>query len=183
MSRIGNQQIIVPSGVTTTQEGLVLTVQGSRGVVVVTVPHGITLVNENNTITITRGNESKQLKSLHGTVRALVANAVHGVANGWDKQLELVGVGYRAQTNGKELTLTVGYSHPVKMIAPEGIQFAVVENKITVSGFNKELVGQIAAKIRKVRPPEPYKGKGIRYVGEVVRKKVGKAAKAVGGSS
>lgn len=133
---------------------------------------------EGGNVIVKRKKEDKLSKSLHGLTRSLINNMVIGVSKGWDKKLELIGVGYRAQISGDKLTLAVGYSHPVEIMAPEGIKFEVADNtKITVSGIDKNLVGQIAATIRKVRPPEPYQGKGIRYSGEYVRRKAGKAGK------
>jgi len=182
MSRIGNKPVVIPSGVTIQQNGDHLVVQGPKGHLTVMLPHVISVTIADQSATVTRKGDSKNARALHGTIRAHLANAVHGVENAWKKKLKLVGVGYRAQVNGKELTLSVGFSHPVKLIAPEGIEFKVADGVISITGINKELVGENAAKIRKVRPPEPYKGKGIRYVDEIVRKKAGKSAKAVGGA-
>ena len=177
MSRIGLASLSVENGVTATITDHQIAIQGSKGTLTVVIPRGITVVKKEGVLHVARVNDSLDLKAQHGTTRALIANAMTGVSKGWDKSLEMIGVGYRSQTNGKELTLTVGFSHPVKIQAPEGITFAVAENKITVSGSDKKVVGEMAAIIRKVRPPEPYKGKGIRYVGEHVRKKAGKSAK------
>ena len=181
MSRIGNATIMVPAGVTLRQEGSHVTVSGPKGTMTVVIPPEVSYENQENVLVFKRLGNSKRARAIHGSTRAHMFNAVTGVHEGWSKTLEMVGVAYRSQTNGKELTLTVGFSHPVKIHAPEGITFEVTEGKITVLGVNKKDVGEIAAQIRKVRKPEPYKGKGIRYSGEKVRKKAGKAAKAVGG--
>lgn len=180
MSRIGNKPITIPTGVTIEQSDGHVLVTGPKGKLSVAIPFLVEVKNADQTITVARKGNSKKAQAIHGTIRALIANAVHGVVTLWEKKMKLVGVGYRAQASGKELTLTVGFSHPVKITAPEGIEFTVAEGVITVRGMNKEQVGEIAAQIRRVRPPEPYKGKGIRYIDEVVRKKAGKSAKAVG---
>lgn len=155
-------------------------VKGRKGELTVLLPPAIKAVQEGDTLIVKK--QSKGNDALHGLARATLANAVAGVTTGWTKTLELVGVGYRAALSGNDLQLTVGYSHPVVIVAHEGITFAVVEGKVVVSGVNRHLVGQVAANVRAVKPPEPYKGKGIRYLGEHIRKKAGKAAKAVGGS-
>lgn len=179
MSRIGNQSIEIPEGVTVTLASETLTVKGAKGTLSVDIPKALKLVTENKMVKISTTDESKDVKSLHGLVRSLVQNAVVGVTKGWEKNLELVGVGYRAAGGGKEITLSVGFSHPVKISAPSDISFTIKDNtKLTVSGTDKKKVGEIAAMIRRVKPPEPYKGKGIRYAGEVIRKKAGKAVKA-----
>ena len=181
MSRIGNVPITIPAGVTIRNDGRVVTVSGPKGSVTVPVPSILEVVVADNALRITAANESKNSKSLHGLVRTLLNNAVLGTTMGWEKTLELIGVGYRAAGSAKELTLTIGFSHPVVVTAPENISFAVKDNtKIVISGIDKKIVGEIAAKLRAIRPPEPYKGKGIRYQGEVVRKKAGKAVKAAG---
>lgn len=179
MSRIGNLPISVPSAVNVEITGDQVAVSGPQGTLNLTIPHGISLEKSDNTIVVKRRGEDKQVKSLHGLIRSLINNMVVGVEKGWTRQLELVGVGYRAQTNGMQLTLNVGYSHPVVIQAPEGVKFAVADNtKVTVAGFDRQKVGQVAAHIRGVKPPEPYQGKGIRYAGEYVRRKAGKAGKA-----
>lgn len=153
-------------------------VNGSRGQLELSPDLRISVEINDGILQVKRKNEQKVVKALHGLTRSLIANMVTGVTEGWSKNLELVGVGFRAQGNGDKLTLAVGYSHPVEIIAPTGIEFEVSDNtKITVSGIDKQLVGEMAAKIRKVRPPEPYKGKGIRYEGEYIRRKAGKAGK------
>jgi len=181
MSRIGNAPIDIPTGVEVNIEGSDLTVKGSKGVLRLELTRAVKVSIEENKVLVSRKKEDKQSKSLHGLTRSLINNMVIGVTTGWTKNLEMVGVGYRAQGGGDTVTLNVGYSHPVVVKAPEGITFVVAENtKISVSGIDKTLVGQISANIRKVRPPEVYKGKGIRYAGEYVRKKAGKAGKAAG---
>lgn len=182
MSRIGNTPVEIPESVTVEIRGADVLVKGPKGEILITVPHGITVRKEGATLVATRKRNDTNVKALHGTITALLANAVTGVTAGWIKQLELQGVGYRAELNGANIVLNVGFSHTVNVTPPTGITFAVVDGKITVSGVDKYLVGQEAASIRAVKPPEPYKGKGIRYVGEYVRKKAGKSAKAVGGA-
>ena len=174
MSRIGKQPIEIPNGVTVTDEGENVTVKGSKGTITVPVHSDIAVNIADNTMTCSIAHESKKSRALWGTMRAILANAVQGVHEGFTKQLELQGVGYRAALQGKNLQLLVGFSHPVIIEAPEGVSFSVEKEIITISGFDAYTVGQVAANIRKVRPPEPYKGKGIRYVGEHVRRKVGK---------
>lgn len=179
MSRIGNMPIIIPSQVTVEiKDGLVKTT-GPLGQLTHQLRPEIQAEEVDQKIILKRNSEEALAKALHGLERSLLANMVAGVEKGWQKKLELVGVGFRAQTNGEKLTLNVGFSHPSEVTAPLGIKFAVEENtRITVSGIDKELVGQVAANIRGIKPPEPYQGKGIRYGGEYVRKKAGKAAKA-----
>jgi len=183
MSRIGRQTISVPQGVTCEVQDQKINVRGPKGALSVDLQQGIEVNIENSIITVTRKNDEKQTKAFHGLVRSLVANAVEGVTNGFQKKLELVGTGYRAALQGSKLVLSLGFSHPVEVVQPEGIQFALEgNNKIIISGIDNHEVGQVAANIRKVRPPEPYKGKGIRYEGEVVRRKAGKAVKAASAS-
>lgn len=178
MSRIGKQPIVIPTGVDVKLENNVITVKGPKGTLTRKLVDDLTISIEDNQIVVTRPNDLKRYKSLHGLTRTLIANMVEGVTNGYTKSLEINGVGYRAAKNGNKLTLTLGYSHPVEMIDPEGIT-ATLEgtNKITVSGIDKEKVGQFAAEIRAKRPPEPYKGKGIKYSTEIIRRKVGKTGK------
>ncbi|MBU3851506.1 MAG: 50S ribosomal protein L6 [Candidatus Paralactobacillus gallistercoris] len=176
MSRIGNKPITLPEGVTVKRDGNVVTVKGPKGELTRDFVPEIEMHEDGNVITFTRPNES--LKALHGTMRANLNNMVVGVTKGYEKHLDLVGVGYRAQLKGKTLVLNVGYSHPVEMEAPEGIEIKVPgTTEVVVSGIDKQLVGQFAAEIRDVRPPEPYKGKGIRYHDEHVRRKEGKTGK------
>lgn len=174
MSRIGKQPIIIPTGVVVTVDGGMVRINGPKGALVVPVHEDIAVTVENGELTCTISHKTKKAPALWGTMRAILANAVTGVHEGFTKKLELQGVGYRASLVGKNVQLLVGYSHPVVIEAPEGITFSVEKEVITVTGFDAYLVGQVAANIRKVRPPEPYKGKGIRYVGEHVRRKVGK---------
>lgn len=181
MSRIGNNPILIPSGVEVLIDGTLVTVKGSKGTLTMELNPAVKfeIVDGVGKVSAKRGYEKGA--AMHGLTRSLINNMVVGVSTGWTKDLEMVGVGYRAQGGGDTLTLNVGYSHPVTMKAPEGITFAVAENtKLKVSGIDKILVGQIAANIRAVRPPEVYQGKGIRYSGEYVRKKAGKAGKAAG---
>jgi|SRR5581483_10778797 len=172
----------IPDTTKVSVEGGALRVTGPKGELVQPIVREIAVNIENGQAVITRQGNSKRLKALHGLIRALLQNAVRGVNEGYTKTLELSGVGYRAQASGDELTLSVGFSHQVKMKAPKGITFAVVENKIKVSGNDKHMVGQIAHSIRAVRPPEPYKGKGIKYEGERIRRKAGKAAAKAAGA-
>lgn len=179
MSRIGKRPIEVPENVTVTiDENNFVTVKGPKGELTNTFTNDIKIEQEGNVITLTRPSESKEHRSMHGTTRSLLANMVTGVSTGFERALELVGVGYRAQMQGTKLVLNVGYSQPVEFTPEEGIEVEVPANtKIIVRGTNKERVGALASNIRKVRPPEPYKGKGIKYEGEVVRRKEGKTGK------
>ncbi len=187
MSRIGNSPIIIPAGVTVDKIGKTVTVSGSKGSLNLKLEPTISIEVEGDKVVVKRKNDLKKNRALHGLSRNLIHNMVLGVTNGWSKSLELIGVGFRAQIAEGKLVLNVGYSHPVEIIPPEGINFEVLDNiKIKVSGIDKQLVGQISANIKKVRMPDAYKGKGIRYEGEYIRKKVGKSAKvgvaAVGGA-
>ena len=176
MSRVGRMPIEIPAGVTVSQNEHTLTVKGAKGELTRTFHPDINIAVEENVITVTRPSDGKEHRSLHGLTRALVANMVTGVHEGFTKTLEINGVGYRAAKQGNKLALTLGFSHPVEMEAPAGITIDVpAPNKIVVTGADKEVVGAVAADIRKWRKPEPYKGKGIRYEGEVVRRKAGKA--------
>ena len=176
MSRIGKAPITVPAGVTVTLDGRTITVKGPRGELRRTLPAEMELKQENGTITVARPSDEPRHRSLHGLSRTLVANMVEGVTTGFTKVLEIVGVGYRAETKPFGLTLALGYSHPIEYKAPPGITLrAVSPTVVEVSGTDKEVVGQVAAEIRSLRPPEPYKGKGIKYQGEVIRRKAGKA--------
>ena len=178
MSRIGKQPIPVPSGVEVKIDGQTLTVKGPKGELVQTFSDVISIELEDGVIVVSRPDESRTARSLHGLTRTLVANMVTGVSQGFSKNLEIVGVGYRAAMKGKDIELQLGFSHPVLVVAEPGITFEVpAPTKITVSGIDKQRVGQVAADIRKWRKPEPYKGKGVRYEGEYVRRKLGKAAK------
>jgi large subunit ribosomal protein L6 len=177
MSRIGKRPIEVPAGVTVTVDPGRVTVHGPKGELRQVVPQRIAISQEESQILVTRPTERGEDRALHGLTRTLVANMVEGVTKGFEKRLELQGVGYRAALAGTNLELQVGYSHPVRITPRQGIEFEVpVPTQIVVRGIDKQMVGQTAAEIRKVRPPEPYKGKGIRYEGEFVRRKVGKRA-------
>lgn len=180
MSHIGKQPITLPAGVTASVVDRVVTVKGSKGELSFRHHPVIDVKVADGVITCVPAKKSKQSVALWGTTRARIANLVKGVTDGFTKELELQGVGYRAQVKGKSLEMTVGFSHPVTVAAPEGINFEVAKERITVSGNDKQLVGQVAADIRAIRPPEPYKGKGVRYVGEVVRRKVGKVVGTTG---
>ena len=181
MSRIGRLPITVPSGVDVNLDGTTITVTGPKGTLTRTLTDRIKVEREDGRIVVTRPSEDKTTKSLHGLTRTLVANMVEGVTNGYRKSLEITGVGYRAALNGNRLQLSLGYSHPIEIDPPAGISFEVeTPTKLAVVGIDKELVGQIAAEVRAKRKPEPYKGKGVRYAGEVIRRKAGKAGK-VGG--
>jgi large subunit ribosomal protein L6 len=178
MSRIGKQPITIPAGTTVTlADNNVVTVKGPKGTLTKTFDGAMNIAIEENQVVVTRPNDLKRNRALHGLTRTLIANMIEGVTNGFTKVLEVNGVGYRAAKQGKKLVLSLGYSHPVEMEDPEGITTAVDGNKITVAGINKEQVGQFAAEIRFKRPPEPYKGKGIKYVDEVIRRKEGKTGK------
>ena len=178
MSRIGNKVITVPAGVEVNIVDNFATVKGPKGELNQQFDKDMTFNIEGSEITVVRPSDSKRHRTVHGTTRAILANMVEGVSAGFKKELELIGVGYRAQMQGKKLVLSVGYSHPVEFEEIEGIKLGVEGNtKVSIEGINKEVVGQYAAKVRAVRPPEPYKGKGIRYVGEYVRRKEGKTGK------
>lgn len=178
MSNIGKQPIIIETGVTVTKDGKKVTVTGTKGSLSWKIPTGIDIEIAPNSIVVKKEHDSRNLEKFYGLTRSLVNNMVIGVSKGFDRKLELSGVGYRARVDGHDLILSVGYSHPVKIPAPENVSFKVEENIITVSGVDKQVVGDVASKIRKVRPPDPYKAKGIKYEGEKVRRKAGKAAKA-----
>ncbi|NCO65256.1 MAG: 50S ribosomal protein L6 [Candidatus Aquicultor secundus] len=178
MSRIGKMPINLPSGVQVTIEPTEVIVKGPKGQLSEKIPYGIKVTQEDNQIMVQRLSDSKLHRSLHGLVRTLVSNMVVGVSDGFSKTLEIVGVGYRAMKKGNDLELAMGFSHPVTIKQLGGIEFEVpAPNRIIVKGANKQVVGEIAANIRSVRPPEPYKGKGIKYEGEHIRRKVGKTAK------
>jgi large subunit ribosomal protein L6 len=177
MSRIGKQPIPVPSGVELTLEPELVRVKGPKGELQERVSRDMKIEQQDGQIVVTRPSDRRDHRALHGLTRTLVANMVQGVTNGFEKRLEIQGVGYRAALKGRDIELSVGYSHPVTIIAPAGIEFEVPQpTRITVRGSSKQAVGEVAARIRKVRPPEPYKGKGIRYEGEYVQRKVGKRA-------
>ncbi len=178
MSRIGKQPIPIPKAVTINIDGQSVTVKGPKGELTQELPAEIKFEQEGEEIIVTRRNESRNARQRHGLVRTLIANMVEGVSNGYQKKLEIQGVGYRASLQGQKLVMALGYSHPVEFEPPSGIQFAVEGNtNVTVTGIDKALVGNTAATVRAARPPEPYKGKGVRYAGEQVRRKAGKAGK------
>ena len=178
MSRIGRLPVAIPAGVTVeVAEGNKATVKGSKGTLVRVLPAEMDIKVEDGHVVVSRPNDLKKMKSLHGLTRTLIHNMVVGVSEGFEKKLEVNGVGYKAAKQGKKLVLSLGYSHPVEMIDPEGLEAVVDGNVITVKGIDKEKVGQYAAEIREKRAPEPYKGKGIKYADEVIRRKVGKTGK------
>lgn len=182
MSRVGSNPIVIPSGVQVQLEGASVQVSGPKGNLQLVLLPQVKVEQKESNLVVSRVDEERFSRSAHGLFRSLINNMVLGVSAGWEKKLEMVGVGYRAQGGGDTVTLSVGFSHPVVIKAPEGVSFSVSDNtKISVSGIDKTLVGQVAADIRQVKPPEVYKGKGIRYAGEYVRKKAGKAGKAAGG--
>ncbi|MBU2577717.1 50S ribosomal protein L6 [Patescibacteria group bacterium] len=180
MSKIGEKPISVKEGVNLLKEDRKLVVKGPKGDLTVLIPQGINISIEENIVKVSRLTEAKKNKALHGTLARLISNAIKGTTEGFDKTLEVVGTGYRAQMEGNTLVLALGYSHPVKYETPEGIKIEVRENKITVLGMDKELVGRVADKIKRFRKPDPYKGKGIRYLGERLKLKPGKAAGKAG---
>lgn len=178
MSRVGNKPVDLPNGVNVEIEGSTVTVKGSKGQLNRLFHERIGFEVDEGVVTVTRPDDTRESRALHGLSRALLSNMVVGVSDGYRKELEIQGVGYRATAKGNDIELLVGFSHPVVVEAPEGITLEVPEpTRIIISGIDKEQVGQVAANIRKVRPPEPYKGKGIRYAGEYVRRKAGKAGK------
>jgi len=179
VSRIGKMPVVIPSGVDVTLEGRRVSVKGPKGELAHTIAEPITVEREDGSLVVRRPDDERRSKALHGLSRSLIANMVTGVTAGYEKKLEIVGVGYRVLAKGPaQIELNVGYSHPVVYDAPDGVTFTVESpTKLTVSGIDKQMVGEVAANIRKVRRPEPYKGKGIRYSGEYVRRKVGKAGK------
>lgn len=177
MSRIGNRVLTIPAGVTVTNENNTLTVKGPKGELKNTFDKSMTISVDGDKLTVTRANETKKVKSLHGTTNALISNMLIGVSAGYEKGLEAIGVGYRFNVAGKKLTVNAGYSNPVEVTIPEDISVEAVSNtELKVTGIDKQKVSEFAANVRKIRQPEPYKGKGIRYVGEYVRRKEGKKA-------
>ncbi|GBF12052.1 MULTISPECIES: 50S ribosomal protein L6 [Tepidibacillus] len=178
MSRIGKKPIEIPSGVEITNDKNILTVKGPKGTLTKSFHKDIKIVIQDNQLTVERPSDNKLHRALHGTTRSIINNMVEGVTKGYEKTLELVGVGYRAAKSGNKVTLNVGYSHPVEVFPEEGIDLEVpAQNKVVVKGIDKERVGEMAAKIRSIREPEPYKGKGIKYENERIRRKVGKTGK------
>jgi large subunit ribosomal protein L6 len=179
MSRVGQAPVPIPDGVDVTVANNRVQVKGPKGQLERPIPEGIAVAKDDGDVVVTRSSETREVKALHGLVRSLIANMVQGVTQGYEKNLEIHGVGYRAQKQGNDIELAVGYSHSVRKPAPPGIEYDVpTPTRITVRGIDKELVGQTAAEIRAIRKPEPYKAKGIRYEGEHIRRKGGKAAKA-----
>jgi len=182
MSRIGRKIIALPKGVTVQAEGASLDVKGPKGSLRIPLPHGIQVEKQDGHLQLKR--ETDEQSALHGLARSLLANAVHGVTQGFQKHLDIVGIGFRAESKGKAVTFTLGYSHPIEFEVPEGVAITVEkQTHLVVSGADKQVVGHVAAKIRGLRPPDPYKNKGIRYTGERLKKKVGKAAAAAGGGA
>jgi large subunit ribosomal protein L6 len=178
MSRIGKAPIPIPDKVNVSLDGLAVTVKGPKGELHRTLPDGVAIRQEGDTLVVTPASQSRRSRERHGLCRTLVSNMVEGVSRGYSRRLEIVGVGYRAQVQGRKLVVSAGYSHPVEMVPPEGVTFAVENNtSVIVSGADKELVGNEAAKVRSIRPPEPYKGKGIKYEGEKILRKAGKTGK------
>lgn len=181
MSRIGKAPVAIPAGVEVNIENSQVLVKGPKGTLSKPIPKPISVKKSDSDLIVERANDELKVKALHGLIRSLVNNMIIGVSQGFEKQLELVGVGYRAAKKGNNLELSVGYSKPVNILKPEGIEFEIpAPTKINIKGIDKELVGQVASNIRSVRPPEPYKGKGIKYVDEQIRRKAGKTAKAGG---
>lgn len=180
MSRIGNQSILIPQTTTVTVVDKKVEIKGPKGQLTVLIPKQINLEIKNNEIIFTANNSDRKVKALHGLIRSITHNTILGVNQGWSKTLSLIGVGFRATIDGKILKLYVGYSHPVEFIGEEGISFTINGNDVTVLGIDKQLVGETAAKIRRIKPPEVYKGKGIRYKNELIHLKPGKAAKTAG---
>lgn len=183
MSKIGKQPVTIPAGVTVEVSGYTVTIKGSKGTMTRRFAPEIKVEVIDGKVQVSAKSAGKYVLSLFGTTRALINNDVIGVSTGWSKKLELVGTGFKAEVSGSELSLVVGYSHPIKIKAPEGITFKVEKTIVTVEGYDREKVGQVSADIRAVRPPEPYKGKGIKYVDEVIRRKAGKAAAAKTGGA
>ncbi|UCD15250.1 MAG: 50S ribosomal protein L6 [Candidatus Omnitrophota bacterium] len=176
MSRIGKQPVNLPKDVKAKQEGRSLLIEGKKGKLSLEIPPAITVELDNGKITVKRNNDSKKVRSLHGTVRALISNIVEGVTQGFKKELEIIGVGYKAVMKGKSLVLNMGFSHPVEFSIPPDLKVSVpAANRIVIEGIDKQKVGEFTARVRRIYPPEPYKGKGIRHSGEEVRKKLGKA--------
>lgn len=183
MSRIGKLPIKITDGVELIQDNQHLKFTGVKGTLELDMPRVLKLENKEGVLYLSRNSEEKKVKSLHGLYRQLISNCIFGVSTGWEKKLDYKGVGYKAEVQGgNKLVLALGFSHPVEVVAPEGITFSVLKNVITVMGIDKQAVGQVAANIRKLRPVEPYKGKGLKYIDEIPRKKLGKAAKAATGA-
>jgi len=181
MSRIGRKPLVLPKGVTVTPKAGTVGVKGPKGELAKALPSGVSLKIEGSTLTVERADDSRENRSKHGLVRAHLANMVKGVTDGWVRELEINGVGYRAEVAGENVTMALGYSHPVVFKLPKGVAAKVDKNRLILSGADRDLLGQTAAKFRELRPPEPYKGKGVKYVEEVIARKVGKAGATSGG--
>ena len=180
MARMGKQPVLLPEGVTAEVSAGAIGISGPKGTLQRKLPRGLAVTTVADSLVVEKKKNTKDADALQGTIRAHILNMVSGVTQGWEKKLEIVGAGYRAEMKDGKLVLAIGYSHPVQVAPPAGIEFEVDgTSKITIKGVNKQLVGQVAADVRKIRPPEPYKGKGIRYAGEYVRRKAGKAGKAI----
>mgnify|MGYP003394701409 CR=1 FL=1 len=183
MSRIGKLPIKLVEGVKVEINDRHFDISGAKGQIALDLPRSLSMEKTESELILKRSSEEKKIKSLHGLYRQLIFNAIKGVSDGWEKKLDYKGVGYKAEVQGEnKLVMALGFSHPVEVVAPEGITFAVQKNVITVAGIDKQVVGQVAANIRKLRPVEPYKGKGLKYIDEIPRKKLGKAAKAATGA-
>jgi large subunit ribosomal protein L6 len=177
VSRVGKKPVAIPKGVQINVRDGMLTTKGPKGELSVRIPEEISFIQEGDSVTFERANDEKHIRALHGLTRALTASSIEGVTNGFQRNLQIEGVGFRAELRGKNLLLSLGYSHPILFIQPEGIEFTVTSpTAVQVKGIDKQLVGEVAAKIRKLRKPEPYKGKGVRYEGEYIRRKAGKSA-------
>ena len=181
MSRIGRKVLPLPKGVTLSQKPGTISVKGPKGELSKAMPDGISLKTESDKITVLRADDSRENRAKHGLVRAHLANMVKGVTDGWTRELEINGVGYRAEVAGDTLNMALGFSHPVAFKLPKGVSAKVDKNRIMLSAADRDLLGQTAAKVREIRPPEPYKGKGVKYVEEVIKRKVGKAGATGGG--
>jgi large subunit ribosomal protein L6 len=181
MSRIGRKVLPLPKGVVLTQKAGAVSVKGPKGELSKPLPEGISLKAESDKVSVLRADDSRQNRSKHGLMRAHLANMVKGVTEGWNRELEINGVGYRAEVAGDTINMALGYSHPVAFKLPKGVTAKVEKNRVTLSSADRDLVGQTAAKVRELRPPEPYKGKGVKYVEEVIKRKVGKAGATGGG--
>lgn len=181
MSRIGRKQVVLPKGVSVSQKPGTVGVKGPKGELMRAMPAGVSLKVEGDKLTVQRDDDTRENRSKHGLMRAHLANMVKGVTEGWTRELEINGVGYRAEVTGDAVTMALGYSHPVVFKLPKGVAAKVDKNRLTLTSSDRDLVGQTAAKVRELRPPEPYKGKGVKYVEEVIKRKVGKAGATSGG--
>ena len=181
MSRIGRKPLVLPKGVTVTPKAGTVGVKGPKGELAKALPSGVSLKIEGSKLTVERADDSRQNRAKHGLIRAHLANMVKGVTDGWVRELEINGVGYRAEVSGETVTMALGYSHPVVFKLPKGVGAKVDKNRLILSAADRDLLGQTAAKVRELRPPEPYKGKGVKYVEEVIQRKVGKAGATSGG--